>query len=322
MAFFDVPKDEDLPPEALRMFEDYRHVRGGDAGRIWRVFGRSPRIFEARLRAYENLSDQCPFSWEARSVAVMLIAHAKRCQACFVGARQELDKLGFDEEQLDTMCAHPETLPLKEGDRLFVRYALKIATGSADLTPKDFREMEASGFSKDEIQAMIGFAAYWTMNMVFNQAALAALTDDQFRRRQALPFFEPVPEEQLPPESLRHIDMARKRANSRDLSPFYFACAAHPKLLQAYTEVGYDEAAFDGYCQAPATLPLPERDLRMVDFTVRVACERKSATPADFREMEKAGFSKEELLEMIGIASFWNLATTFGPAMDAGLREE
>ncbi len=26
--------------------------------------------------------------------------------------------------------------------------------------------------------------------------------------------------------------------------------------------------------------------------------------------------------EMIGIASFWNLATTFGTAMDAGLRGE
>jgi alkylhydroperoxidase family enzyme len=178
MPFFEVPKDEDLSPEALRLFEEYRRVRGGDVGRSWRVFGRSQRIFETRLRAYENLSDQCPFSWEARSVAVMLIAHAKRCQTCFMGARRELDKLGFDEEQLDTMCAHPETLPLKEGDRLFVRYTLKIATSSADLTPKDFREMEASGFSKDQIQAMIAFAAYWNMNMVFNQAALAGLTEE------------------------------------------------------------------------------------------------------------------------------------------------
>jgi alkylhydroperoxidase family enzyme len=160
MAFFEVSKDEDLSPEVKRLFEDYRRVRGGDVGQSWRVFGWSPRIFETRLRAYENLSDQCPFSWGARSIAVMLIAHAKRCQTCFVGARRELDKLGFDEEQLDTMCAHPENLPLNEGDRLFVRYTLNIALSSADLTPKHFREMEASGFSRDQIQAMIGFAAY------------------------------------------------------------------------------------------------------------------------------------------------------------------
>jgi hypothetical protein len=108
----------------------------------------------------------------------MLIAHAKRCRSCFAGARFELDKLGFDEPTMDAMCAHRDSLPLEERDRHFVHYALKIATGSADLTPKDFREMEQGGFSKDEIRQMIGFAAYWNMNIVFNQAALASLTDD------------------------------------------------------------------------------------------------------------------------------------------------
>jgi hypothetical protein len=38
--------------------------------------------------------------------------------------------------------------------------------------------------------------------------------------------------------------------------------------------------------------------------------------------MERAGFSKEDLLEMIGIAAFWNLATTISMAVDAGLAEE
>jgi hypothetical protein len=179
MAFFELPKDEDLSPEARRLFEDYRRVRGQDSvPPSWRVFGWSPRIFEARLRTFESLGNQALFSWEAMCVAVMLIAHAKRCQTCFTGARHALDKLGFDEGQLDAMCANPQGLPLKEHDRLFVSYALKIATSSADLTPKDFREMEANGFSKDEIQGLIGFAAYWTMNMVFNQAALAGLAEE------------------------------------------------------------------------------------------------------------------------------------------------
>jgi hypothetical protein len=59
-----------------------------------------------------------------------------------------------------------------------VQYTLKIATASADLTPKDFREMEASGFSKYEIQEMIGFAAYWVFNIVFTQSATAGLADE------------------------------------------------------------------------------------------------------------------------------------------------
>jgi len=179
MAFFDLPADEDLTPEVRQMLADYQRMNGTPAAPpTWKAFGRLPKIIEARFKAYKNLSYQSRFPWDARNVAIMLIAHAKRCQGCFVGARFQLDKLGFDEATLDGICANPEGLPLKERDRLFVQYALKIATGSADLTPKDFREMAAHGFSKEEIQEVIAFAAYWTMNMVFTQSANAALAEE------------------------------------------------------------------------------------------------------------------------------------------------
>lgn len=71
-------------------------------------------------------------------------------------------------------------------------------------------------------------------------------------------FFDPVPEEQLSPESKRYIEMVRKRTSVHTVDPTFFAMTAH----------------------------------------------------------------KEDVLEMIGISSFWNLATTLGTAMDAGLREE
>ena len=87
-------------------------------------------------------------------------------------------------------------------------------------------------------------------------------------------------------------------------------------------KVGFDEATLDGYCAAPASLPLVERDRLMVEFSVRLACERGQMKPADYREMEQAGFSKEDLLEMIGIAAFWNLATTLAIALDTGLADE
>lgn len=179
MAFFDLPEDEDLPPESRKMLEEYQRLTGTNSlPTNWKIFGRFPKIIEARLLACKTLNLEAPFSWDARCVAVMLIAHAKRCQLCFAGARFQLDKLGFDEGAMDAMCAHPDTLPLKERDRRFVHYALRIATDSANLTPKDFREMEQAGFSKDEIQEMIAFAAYWSMNIVFSQAALAGLAEE------------------------------------------------------------------------------------------------------------------------------------------------
>ena len=60
-----------------------------------------------------------------------------------------------------------------------MRFALRLATGgAADLTPKDFGELAAQGFSREEVQETIGFAVFWVMNTIFNSAALAGLADD------------------------------------------------------------------------------------------------------------------------------------------------
>jgi alkylhydroperoxidase family enzyme len=179
MAFFELPGDEDLPLESRKMIEEYQRLTGTKSlPPNWKLFGRFPKIIEARLLGYKSMVQDTPFSFDARYVAVMLIAHAKRCQTCFAASRFQLDKLGFDKDTMDAMCAHPDTLPLGERDRRFVHYALRIATDSANLTPKDFREMEQAGFSKDEIREMIAFAAYWNMNIVFSQAMLAGLADE------------------------------------------------------------------------------------------------------------------------------------------------
>lgn len=179
MAFFDIPADEELSPEVRQRLEEYRRLLGLESlPRTWKAFGRCPKIIEARFTAFQNLHYQSRFPWEARMVAVMLIAHARRCQGCFAGARFQLDKLGFDEATLDGMCENPDILPLKERDRRFVQYALRIASGSADLRPKDFRDMVEHGFSREEIQEIIGFVAYWTMNIIFTQSVNAGLTEE------------------------------------------------------------------------------------------------------------------------------------------------
>jgi hypothetical protein len=178
MAFFELLKAEDLPPESRKTLEEYQRLSGITyLPPNWTLFGRFPKIIEARLLANKTLHQDACFSFDAHCVAVMLIAHAKRCSTCFAASRFQLDKLGFNKETMDAMCAHPDTLPLKERDRRFVHYVLKIGTDSANLTPKNFREMEQAGFSKDEILKMIAFAAYWNMHIIFSQAVLAGLAE-------------------------------------------------------------------------------------------------------------------------------------------------
>lgn len=182
MAFFDVPKDEDIAPEARQWLDEVRRLRGVKIlGPTWLTYGRSPRILKARVTAEDNLYNQSSgrsgFSWEARNIAFMLVAHARRCDGCFGSSRRNLTALGFDEPALDGFCANPAVLPLTDRERLFVKYVLRIATDPAQLEPKDFQELEAQGLSRENVQEMIGFAAFAVFNTIFTTAASVALRD-------------------------------------------------------------------------------------------------------------------------------------------------
>jgi uncharacterized peroxidase-related enzyme len=87
-------------------------------------------------------------------------------------------------------------------------------------------------------------------------------------------------------------------------------------------KIGIDEATLDAMCRRPEELPLSDRERHFVEFTLRVARDPTGLKPADFQAMERMGFSKDEILEMIGVAGFWSMATTVGSAIGAGLDEE
>jgi len=180
MAFFDVPSDDQIPPESAKLLGEYHNLLGTpEAPRTHRTYGRLPWIVEMRVRAAASVLQKCSFPRDVQLIGAMLIAHARRCQACFGASRGRLAQLGFDENTMDGMCAHPDTLPMSEKNRAFVHFALKVATTpAADLTPKDFRELAAAGLSREEVQETIAFAVFWVMNTIFNSAALVALTEE------------------------------------------------------------------------------------------------------------------------------------------------
>ena len=180
MAFFEIPKQEEIAPEALQWLDELRRLRGVETlPRSWTSYARVPRILKARVTAEDNLARQATtFSWEARNIAFMLVAHARRCDGCFGSSRVQLTTLGFDEPTLDGFCANPAELPLPERERIFVQYVLRIATDPTQLRPKDFREMEAKGLSVTDVQEIAGFAAWAVMNTIFTTIANTALSDE------------------------------------------------------------------------------------------------------------------------------------------------
>lgn len=182
MAFFGVPRDEDISPEARQWLDELKRLRGVETlSKSWMSYAPSPGILKARVTAEANLfrpSGPSAFSWEARLIAFMLVAHARRCDGCFGSSRGILTNLGFDEPALDGFCANPSVLPLPERERTFVKYVLRIATSPSELQPKDFRELQAQGFSATDVQEMASCAAYALMNTIFTTVANTGLQDD------------------------------------------------------------------------------------------------------------------------------------------------
>jgi alkylhydroperoxidase family enzyme len=179
MAFFDVPSDDEIPPESARLLDEYRRMSGAaKAPDNHRAYGRLPHVVEARVVAARNLLDGSRLPRDVLFIAGMLISHARRCQACFGGSRRQLGQLGYDEPALDAMCANPDTLPLDSRGRRIVHWALRFAMNTPELTARDFRDIAADGFSRDEVQEIIALAVFWVQNTMFNTAATVALKDE------------------------------------------------------------------------------------------------------------------------------------------------
>ena len=183
MAFFDLPKEENIPPAACHWLDELKRLRGITTVPESRLaYVSTPWILEAQVTAEANLFNQrsgrSRFSWETRMFAFMLVAHARRCTGCFGSSRRGLIALGFDEAALDGICANPVALPLPEREQAFVRYVLRFALDAMDVKPKDFREMEAQGLTPDDVREMIGFAAFCVFNTIFTTLANTALRDE------------------------------------------------------------------------------------------------------------------------------------------------
>lgn len=178
MTFFDVPSDDQIPADSARLLDEYRGLTGAtQAPDAHRAYGRLPHIVETRVVAARNLLQHSRLPRDVAFIAGMLISHARRCDGCFMGSRRQLGHLGFDDATLDAICADPEKLALDPRSRRIVHWTLRFASSTPDLTPKDFREMAADGFSRDDVQEIIALAVFWVQNTMFNTAARVALTD-------------------------------------------------------------------------------------------------------------------------------------------------
>lgn len=182
MAFFDLPKDEDIPSAARHWLDELKRLRGITTIPQSRLaYVSTPGILEAQVTAETNLFNQrsgrSRFSWEARMFAFMLVSHARRCTGCFGASRQGLIALGFDDRPRRHLCqsGRPAASRARTGLRA-VRAALRTQRDGrrAQALPRD----GGQSLTPDDVREMIGSAAFCMFNTIFTTLANTAVRDE------------------------------------------------------------------------------------------------------------------------------------------------
>jgi hypothetical protein len=149
MAFFDLRREEALPPE-VRALLDVARKRAGTLGTppAYLAVAAHPNLLRAYVEVRGRLNPLPSWVGGAPFIAGMLIAYRNGCETCFSASRAMLDKLGFDAPALDAMCERPDQLALPARDLRVVEFTVRLAQGGGtNVGPEDYREMERAGFS-------------------------------------------------------------------------------------------------------------------------------------------------------------------------------
>lgn len=179
MAFFEMVPEERLGPEAKEYIQIAKKRQRKDRlDDLTYVMAGHPPLLKAFIQSFQDLIPVPNRFGTVEFIASMLIAHAKGCRPCFNASRGFLLKIGFDDNALNEMCQMPSALPLPDRERRFVEFTLRVATDPGGVKPSDFRELERSGFSKDEILEMIGVAGYWSLATTVTTALNAGMQEE------------------------------------------------------------------------------------------------------------------------------------------------
>lgn len=85
MAFFAVPRDEDISPEARQWLDELKRLRGVDTlPRSWVTYASSPQILKARVTAEANPSELQPEAFrelQAQGFSPTDVQEIARCAA-------------------------------------------------------------------------------------------------------------------------------------------------------------------------------------------------------------------------------------------------
>ena len=176
---FPVPKLADLPQDVRQRIEAVQE-KSGFIPNVFLVLAHRPDEFRAFMAYHDALMDKPGGLTKAdREMIVVATSAANQCQYCVLAHGAILRIRAKNPLVADQVAINHAKAEITEKQRTMLDFAMQVALESATVGDAEIAEMEAAGFSRDEVWDIAAIAAFFAMsNRMANVTGMRA--NDEF----------------------------------------------------------------------------------------------------------------------------------------------
>ena len=176
---FPVPKLADLPQDVRQRIEAVQE-KSGFIPNVFLVLAHRPEEFRAFMAYHDALMDKPGGLTKAeREMIVVATSAANQCQYCVLAHGAILRIRAKNPLLADHVAINHAKADITEKQRTMLDFAMQVALESATVGDAEIAEMEAAGFSREEVWDIAAIAAFFAMsNRMANVTGMRA--NDEF----------------------------------------------------------------------------------------------------------------------------------------------
>ncbi len=172
---FPIPQDLSALPDDLRQRIEAVQEKTGFVPNVFLTLGHRPDELRAFMDYHDALMRREGGLTKAEKEMIVVATSAhNHCLYCVVAHGAILRIYAKAPHLADQLSINAERADITERQKAMLRFALEIADGGEDLDEDDFDDLEAHGFSREDIWDIGAIAAFFAMsNRLANLTAMA-----------------------------------------------------------------------------------------------------------------------------------------------------
>jgi len=164
---FELPELNSLPEDLQVQIQNVQD-KAGFVPNVFRVLARRPDEFRAFFAYHDALMlRKGGLSKSEKEMIVVATSAANDCQYCVVAHGAILRIYEKNPYVADQIAINYHKADISERQHAMIRFALKVATESANISEKDFESLKSHGFDDDDIWDIGSITALFALSNRF-----------------------------------------------------------------------------------------------------------------------------------------------------------